>query len=179
MIVDADLDSIPEFKKNVVIVFDEMKIKSDLVCRKSTRQLIGFTELGEINYEIRDFESRVNGDDVRKDFSTHVLVYMVRRISSNRSYPFGSFASTGFTSTQLFPATMEALRVLERIGFYVRILTSDGTSPNRKLFDMLTNDDPGNIYWTCNLYDNDRKLYFMSDVPHLLKAIRNCLENSG
>ena len=112
---------------------------------KSSGTLIGFTELGDINDEIRDFESSLNGDDFRKDFATHVLVYIARGLFSNLCYPFGYFASTGFTSTQLFPTTLEAVRVLESVGFYVRVLTSDGASPNRKLFEILTTDDPDKI----------------------------------
>ena len=34
------------------------------------------------------------------------------------------------------------------------------------------------MYSTTNPHDKSRKIYFMSDVPHLLKTTGNCLKNS-
>lgn len=36
----------------------------------------------------------------------------------------------------------------------------------------------GAVYFTPNPYDETRKLFFISDVPHLLKTARNCFSNS-
>ena len=65
----------------------------------------------------------------------------------------------------------------------------DGASANRKLFKMhfqLTFDDDiypdvDVTYRTRNLHSSQEKrfIYFISDVPHLLKTTRNCLYNSG
>ena len=144
-----------------------MKIKADLVHRKSTGQLVDYTELGNIKDELRLFESKVKSEEYSQDFATHVIVYMVRGIFTNLVYPFGFFANLGFTAAQLFPCTMEAISIIESIGLKVRVF-----------FDMLTVEEEGNIYWTANPHDESRKIYFMSDVPHLLKTTRNCLENS-
>ena len=73
---------------------------------------------------------------------------------------------------------MKAISIIESIGLKVRVLTLDGATPYRKFFDMLTVEEKGNIYWTTNPHDESRKICFMSDVPHLLKTTRNCLENS-
>lgn len=93
-------------------------------------------------------------------------------------YPFGYFASLGFTSDQLYPCVWEATYVLEAIGFYVRAFISDGASPNRKFYKIMVTPDIGNTYWTNNLLSLDRKIFFISDVPHLIKTTRNCFENS-
>ena len=42
-----------ELQENVSLVFEELKIKSGLVFRQSTRKLVGFTEMGELNEELR------------------------------------------------------------------------------------------------------------------------------
>lgn len=34
------------------------------------------------------------------------------------------------------------------------------------------------VYYTVNPHDTSRNLYFVSDVPHLLKTTRNCFSNS-
>ena len=57
---------------------------------------------------------------------------MVRGIFSKLIYPFGYFASLGFTAAQVYTCTMTATRILESLGFYVRAYETDGTSPNRK-----------------------------------------------
>ena len=44
-----------KFLKNVTLCFDEMRIKSNLVYSKSTGRLVGFTEMGGINYEFLKF----------------------------------------------------------------------------------------------------------------------------
>ena len=36
----------------------------------------------------------------------------------------------------------------------------------------------GVVYKTTNVYAPDREVYFMSDVPHLIKTGQNCWEKS-
>ena len=179
LIVDTDIENLPECKRNVTLVFDEMKIKSDLIYRKSTGQLIGFTELGEMNEEFKLFEKKFEekSTDTDRQFATYVLVFMVRGIVASFCYPFAFFASVGFTSAQLYPCALQAVIVLESLGFLVRAFVSDGASPNRKFYKLMCVDE-GDIYWTINPCDDSRKIYYISDVPHLLKTTRNCLENS-
>ena len=128
LIIDSNLEVLQPYQKNVNICFDEMKIKADLVYRKSTGQLVGYTKLGNINDEPRLFESKVKSEEYRQDFATHVIVCMVPGIFTNLVYPFGFFASLGFTTAQLFPCTMEAISIIESIGLKVRVLTSDGAT---------------------------------------------------
>lgn len=183
---EAKLETIKEYQKNVVLSYDEMQIKSDLVYRKSTGQMIGFTDMGDINEEFRLFQSEVETSEssnelnfsYKREFATHVVVYMVRGIFSNLCYPFGYFASLGLSSAQMYPCTIEATRVLTALGFYVRAYVSDGASPNRKLYKIMVTDDVGNIHWTWMPINPNNKIYFISDPPHLLKTTRNCFENS-
>lgn len=114
LIIDSNLEVLQPYQKNITICFDKVKIKADLVYRKSTGQLVGHTELGNINDELRLFESRVKSEEYHQDFATHVILYMVHGIFTNLRYPFGFFASLGFMAAQLFPCTMEAalLKVL-------------------------------------------------------------------
>ena len=56
----------------------------------------------------------------------------------------------------------------------VAAITCDGESKNRKMFDMhsLTNGLP---YKTTDIYDSKKQsIYFICDLPHLIKMIRNC-----
>ena len=100
-----------------------------------------------------------------------------------------NFATDGISASQMFPLLWKAISICEKSSLKVIAVTCDGASPNRKLFRMhwhLTQDDdmnPGTdvTYCTRNLFSGteNRFLYFISDVPHLLKTARNCLSNSG
>ena len=88
----------------------------------------------------------------------------------------------------MFPLLWKAISICELNSIKVLAVTCDGASPNRKLFRMhfpLTKEDDMNpdidvTYRTVNLFSSEKRfLYFISDVPHLMKTARNCLYNSG
>ena len=75
------------------------------------------------------------------------------------------------------------MRILESVGFKVRGLVSDAATPNRKFCRMHLHFDKDNqkdgvTYWTWNRYAPNRKLYFFSDPPQLVKTLRNNWEKS-
>ena len=99
---------------------------------------------------------------------------MVRGICSRLCVAFGHHTSTGFTADQLFPLVWEATRILECIGFKLRAWVCDGASPNCKFLKINhLGQGAGIVYSTINRFEPSRKIYFISDVPHLLKTTRN------
>ena len=95
---------------------------------------------------------------------------MVRGICSRLCATSGHHASTGFTTDQLFPLVWEATRILECVGFKLRTWVCDEASPNPKFFK--TNhleQETGILYSTINKFEPSRKIYFISDILHLLK----------
>lgn len=72
------------------------------------------------------------------------------------------------------------MRNLEESGFKVIVITGDGASPKRNFFKMHTTSNQEEVtYKTKNPYSEDGKeIFFMSDVPHLMKTTRNCWLNS-
>lgn len=176
--VDANAESLDEKQRQVVISFDEMKIKSKLVYSKSDGRLVGFTELGTLNEEFKAYQASFNNESIsNQDFATHVNVFLVRGIFSSLIYPFGYFATSGITASQLYSCAMEAVGVLGSIGLETRAFVSDGASVNRKFFKLAANSKE-DFNWTWNPHNPTKKIYFFSDVPHLLKTTRNCFENS-
>lgn len=104
----VEFDEIIEFEKNVTLIFDAMKIKSELFSTKTTGKLVGFCEMGEMNDEIEKFskatesqaptEKRSLEPGSDRDCGKYAIVFMVRGISSNLQYAFSHFASKGFDS---------------------------------------------------------------------------------
>ena len=82
------------------------------------------------------------------------------------------------------PLFWEAIGVLElTCNLWVIASTSDGASPNRRLYRMhkplVNNAEDDLCYRTINLYAPQRYIYFFSDAPHLVKTTRNYLYSSG
>ena len=66
-----------EWQKYVVVLFDEVKIKEDLVYNRNTFELIGFVNLGQFNNQLMSLNSSDNDFDT-KFVATLVSVYGVR-----------------------------------------------------------------------------------------------------
>ena len=111
------------------------------------------------------------------DFAAHVIVFIFRGIFSNLAYSFSYFIYWKWIYCRSVVPRCHC-KVLEYLGFKVRAFTADGASPNRKFFKMVAKDVHENFFWIQNLFDKARKIYFISDVSHLLKTTRNYLENS-
>lgn len=111
-------------------------------------------------------------------------MFMVRGLFSNLTFPYVQFPCTSLSGEQIYPLVWDCIGHLEVLGFKVLTLTADGASCNRKFMRMHFNgkekDKSDNIlYKVDNIYAKDnRKIFFFSDIPHLLKTTRNCWANS-
>ena len=74
---DSDFTNTKRHEKQVILLFDEIEIKSRLVYSKSSDRVIGFTELGDMNDELNEFERRISANKP-KELATYVLCFMVR-----------------------------------------------------------------------------------------------------
>ena len=178
------LERVKHFSDNekfFVMLMDEMKIQENLVWDKHTGDPIGYVDFGdpELNYATLQKST---------DIATHVLVFLLHSVVNPCKFSLANFATTGATSSQMFPLLWKAISICELHSLKVLAVTSDGTSPNRKLFRMhfpMTKEDDMNpdtdvTYWTVNLFSSDKRfIYSISDVPHLMKTARNCLYDSG
>ena len=168
-------------QRYVSLLIDEMKIKSNLVFQKGTNELIGFIDLGDIDVNFATLDEA----SIDNELASHALVFMVRGITTSLKFSLAYFSTKGVTGVQLFPLFWEAVHILEiSCKLKLIVVTADGASPNRKLFNMHDWGVPEDnqdliVYKTINLYARDRYIYFVSDPPHLMKTIRNCLFSSG
>ena len=74
-------------QRYVVLLFDEMAIKSNLVFSKESGELIGFTDLGdtEVNY---------NTLEKCDELATHALVFLLRGVCTYLKFALAYFATT-------------------------------------------------------------------------------------
>jgi hypothetical protein len=158
-------------------MFDEMKIKCNLVFEKHSGRLIGFVDLGDpdINYSTFD----------KIEPATHVLAFYVRGITTKLQFMLGYFFTRDVVSYQLMPLFWRGVAILQlKANLNVIAAVSDGASPNRKFYQLHTYiggklDNTEVVYKTKNLFAPGKWIWFFADAPHLLKTARNCLHNSG
>ncbi|CAC5357823.1 THAP9 [Mytilus coruscus] len=170
------------WKNFVGLLFDEVKVKSDLVYDKNSGELIGYCNLDKVGNQIMNFEKNMKDTSTTEtdaDIAKYMLVLMVRGVATDFKFPLAGFATLSITADFLYPIIWKAIRVLQT-GFAqlkVLFLTCDGASANRKFFNIHRQVNEF-IHYTNNPYaDDERKLYFISDVPHLVKTTRNCFSN--
>ena len=181
LVDDFDLYKQPPHAKHVCRMWDEMKLKSGLAYNPHSGKITGLTSIGSFNEEIRDFERRCKNIN-EPPLATHVLVLMVRGITPKLQKPVAYFpCQGGCTSNELYSIVSEAVELLEFVGFHVDSYTSDGASSNRKFYSMqkVLEDSTidGITFATPHSIRTGERIFFMSDVLHLIKTSRNCWEN--
>ena len=165
-------------RQYVGVLIDEMKVKEGLVYNKISGEIVGFTNLGDVNEQLL----RLEQGDEHPPVAKYVLVLMVRGLVFKLEFPYAHFGTRGITSELLFPIVWEAIRRLEASGLKVIYITADGASVNRKFFRMHQDkNDPNSFtYKARNPYLADNRwVYFIADPPHLMKTVRNCWSHSG
>lgn len=177
---EVKMDSLQEWQKYVAVIFDEMKIKEGIVYNKHECRVVGYVNFGEVNNTLLHFERSLNGEGDDHSVAKHMLVFVVRGVFIRLTFPYAQYPTTDLSADLLFPIVWEVVRNLECVGFKVISLTSDKASVNRKFFRMNQSDSKSkNINKIRNPYSiDDRNIYFVSDVPHLIKTTRNCWSNS-
>ena len=148
---DLKFTELKEFEKHIILLFDEIKIKSGLVYSKSSWSIIVFTKLGDINEELNEFDRAINGVNQEKKLASHVLCVMARGLLRHINYLLGYFSSCGFDSAQLFPVLWHATGILEMTGFKFDAVVSDGVSPNQRFYWLHQLADGSNLSNDCLL----------------------------
>jgi hypothetical protein len=159
-----------------------MYIKEGLVYNKITGELTGFCNIGCINQHLISLKKQFKDEPIQKmnNLASTMMVFIVRGLFNNFTFPYASFPAFNLTGDQLVPHFFEALMRVERCGLQVVGITLDGSSVNRKFVKIIgTKPSTNSIkHYTLNpLSFNKIKILFFSDPPHLIKTTRNCLAN--
>jgi len=158
-----------------------MKIKESIAYNKHTGEMIGFVNLGDINNTTCDLQRELNNTSDHPSITSHLLTLMVQGVFFNLDFPLVHFGTDNVTASELFPIVWKGVRHLENSGFKVIGITADGGGPNRFFFlKCIRKLNESCTYKTKIPYANNEEhdIYFFSDLPHLIKTVRNCLSNS-
>lgn len=178
----VDMEAIEDLSKNlgvnrdVCLMFDEIKIKDQLVYEKGTGKMIGYVELGDINKALASLDT-----ETAPATASHVLCFMGRDIKSKTCTPVAHYATNAMTADQVYHMFWEVVAAMELMDIRVRSCVADGASINRRFILLHKADYPTDeiTHRARNIYSTTpRDIYFVSDVPHLIKTTCNCFENS-
>lgn len=153
------------------MLFDEMKIQSNLVFDKHTNELIGIVDLGDatVNYATLD-----NIDEL----ATHVLVFYVRGQEAELKFCAAYHATSGDTSYQIMPLFWKVVGLLKiYCSLQVVATVSDAASFNRKFYRMHRSlqrnaVDDSVVYKTTNIFRPDHEIFFSSKPVKIACSIQ-------
>ena len=91
---ESQVSTLPEWKRHVVLVLDEMKVKESLVFNKQETEVVGFVDMGDVNNELADLERECSTADQHPTIATHMLVLMVRGVFTGLRFPYAHFPTT-------------------------------------------------------------------------------------
>lgn len=176
------------YKKYHVLLCDGMHISKNLAFRKQDGALIGYTHLDNVTEEMARLEKFIEGQDPvpeEPQLATEMLAYLVKGMGcSDVKFVVAAYPCKILTKEMMYRWTWDVIRVLEIAGIKVLAFVCDGLGVNRAVFQMhvpITTGTHFNVVFdTINVCSPERRpLYFISDVCHLLKTLRNGFYNSG
>ena len=120
-----------DVQRYIVLLFDEMKVKANLVFDKYTGELKGYLDLGCVEDDLSTLGREADC------LATHALAFHLRGVVTNLKYSLAYFSTDGVIALQLMALFWEAVAILEyRCNLWVVAATSDGASPNRRFYQL-------------------------------------------
>lgn len=131
LIDDAKISNLKEHEKHIGLIGDEMYVKEGLVYDKTSGDLVGYCDIGDINNHLVKLEKEyTNNTDCNRTIASTMMTLMIRGLFMNFTFPYACFPSSNLTGEQMVPIFYEAIMRLERCGFKVTCITLDGHSVN-------------------------------------------------
>ena len=146
---------------------------------KGSGELIGYTSLNNVDNELKTLDEYFNnpGATVKPEVATKILCYLVKGVASGIKEVVASYAVNSVSPKQMYSWTWKLISTLERCGVRIIAFICDGCAINRAFIKMHTPSHDVRkskvVYATVNKAAPERQLFFVSDVPHLLKTLRN------
>ncbi len=116
LLCEVKIKKLEEWQKHVVLLVDEMHIKDELVYGKYTGDLVGFINLGELNYRLLRFENECSATS-SVDSTEHVRKLYYHDRGENHVAP-------GLFITKL---KLEHIKLTKRVDLAAQVLRTSCT----------------------------------------------------
>ncbi len=161
ILMKTKVSAMKETERECCITLDEMTIESKIEWDKALDQLTGYVNL-----------PRHSGK------ANHALVFMLSGISTRWKQVVAYYYTGSSTNgSVLKDIILSIITKAEHICLNVTTVTSDMGAANQKMWSSfgISVTKSSRIHSIVHPLEDNRKLYFMSDPPHVLKNIRNFL----
>ena len=164
---------------------DEMYVFQNVVYNKGSGEIVGYASLESVEEEIRHLEMELDNktQEGTRPVAKTMLTYMAKGISSSSKGIVACYPTASLTRDYLHSRTWDVIEACELADVKIIVIVGDGHGTNHAFFNMHTPLHPalpsGVVYQTLNVFAVDRPIFFFTDLPHVLKTIRNCFANSG
>jgi len=148
------------------LLLDEMKLSETLSFQRSILHVEGFVDLGKYSTE-----------NDKKKLGDHALVLLYQPFCGKWYQTVGAFLGTGAVPGNILEKIiMEAVILLENQNIRVDCITTDGATRNRNMWKLfgISKKSSSCIHPT----DGNRKLWFASDFPHLIRNLKSRIINT-
>lgn len=162
------LKDVEEWERWGCLMWDEMAITKDLRFDATTLKWKGIADLGG--------ETTIM---VPNSLADHVLVFVFRPFLGGWIQPFAWYGTTGGAKADvLVQLITKAIACLFQHGAIVSACVSDGYSTNKSAMKELgITGEEGSKTFITHPMDDNLQVYFLVDVPHLIKCTRNHMLN--
>lgn len=155
-------------QRHGVLALDEISVRKSVAVCSRNLTYVGLTDLGEDKLQSTDMN----------DQATHGLVLMFQPIADKKAQPIAVFASKGpIHGDELAKIMVKGIVYMENCGAKIHGVIADGAATNAKMWSLLgiNGSMEGTKTYFTHPLDDERRIFVFSDVPHLIKCIRNRL----
>jgi hypothetical protein len=165
-LIELKTKDMVERNRQCVLLLDEVQLQEKVEYDNGLKKLIGIVS--------PEFTNTTN------EPADHALVYMIKGLCIPYKQTIAWFLTGKHTNgAQLWAVTKLVIRALYERGLYVKVVTSDMGGSNVGMWKQagINVDNSDAVSYVPHPSNSSINLYFMADVPHLIKNMRNCLEN--
>lgn len=153
-----------EHERECCLTLDEMSIMSSVEYDNSSGRILGNATLPGHN-----------------DIATHGLVFMMSGITTRwKQVVAYHYTGSSYDGATMKPIISDIIQLAADIGLHVLAVTSDMGSMNRAMwrsFGIVCGKDCQTVNKIKHPCQPNRSLYFLADVPHVLKNLKAALVN--
>ena len=162
-----------------VIIFDEVKVISNLMWNSRNQKMIGLAEEMASLLDVFSTYYNESGDDAKSDQTNYIMQFLWRDLSSSYDIVGPYYTSgTSFKSKGIIPCVIETIRLFYLYGFKVLGLVCDGASSNLTMLKATSgvsgaygsSTDSSGMYsvkpWFSNPFEPSQKIYWIIFPTH-------------
>lgn len=149
-----------------VLLLDEVKLKQGISFNKTSCKMDGFVDYGDV--------TAPNANQL----ADHALVLMLVPLFEDWVQPIASFATKGAAPGKvLAELVMSAILELHKNNASVLAVISDGAGNNKSMWTQfgVSGKMDAPHHFIEHPWEPSQNIYFVCDVPHIVKCIRNHL----